>query len=46
MSLSRRIAATSDYSELHTYGCRACGVWVTEGSTLRDQRQDTFVVLK
>ena len=25
MSLSRRIAATSGYSELHTYGCRACG---------------------
>ena len=26
--------------------CRECGVWVTEGSTPRDQRQDTFVVLK
>ena len=27
MGLIRSIAATSGYSELHTYGCRECGVW-------------------
>jgi hypothetical protein len=37
MGLTRTIAASPGYSELHTYGCRECGVWVTEGNTRRDQ---------
>ena len=32
MDLTRTIAASPGYGELHTYGCRECGVWVTEGS--------------
>ena len=46
MGLTRTVPPSPGYSELRTYGCIECGVWVTEGSTLRDQRQDTFVVLK
>jgi hypothetical protein len=46
MGLTRTIAASPGYRELRTYGCRECGVWVTEGNTSRDQRQDTFVALK
>ena len=38
MGLTRTVPACSGYSELRTYGCRECGVWVTEGSTPRDQR--------
>ena len=33
MGLTRTVPASPGYSELHTYGCRECGVWVTEGST-------------
>jgi hypothetical protein len=33
-----------DPHTLRTYGCRACGVWVTEGSTRSDQLEDTPVV--
>jgi hypothetical protein len=32
MDLTRTIAASPGYRELRTYGCRDCGVWVTEGS--------------
>ena len=46
MGLTRSVPATSGYSELHTYGCRKCGVWVTEGSPPRDQLKDTSVVRK
>jgi hypothetical protein len=46
MGLTRTIAASPGYGELRTYGCRECGVWVTEGSTLRDQRKRTFGVHK
>jgi hypothetical protein len=42
MGLTRTIAASSGYGELHTYGCRECGVWVTEGSSPRDQLKDTL----
>jgi hypothetical protein len=44
MGLTRTIAASPGYGELHTYGCRECGVWVTEGSTPRDQPEGTFIV--
>src|SRR5262249_13979451 len=44
MGLTRTIAAGEGYTEMHTYGCRECGVWVTEGSTPRDQLKDTFLV--
>jgi hypothetical protein len=44
MGLTRTIAASPGYRELRTYGCRECGVWVTEGSTLRDQREGAFGV--
>ena len=46
MGLTRTVPASPGYSELRTYGCRECGVWVTEGSSARDQRQDAFVVPK
>jgi hypothetical protein len=46
MGLTRTVPAAPGYSELRTYGCRECGVWLTEGSTSRDQRHDTFVSLK
>jgi hypothetical protein len=46
MGLTRTIAASPGYSELRTYGCRECGVWVTEGSTRRDQLERTFGVPK
>ena len=46
MGLSRIVPASPGWSELRTYGCKECGVWVTEGSTPRDQRPDTFVVPK
>jgi hypothetical protein len=46
MGLSRIVPASPGSSELRTYGCKECGVWVTEGSTPRDQRPDTFVVPK
>jgi hypothetical protein len=43
MGLTRTIDASPGYSELRTYGCREYGVWVTEGSTPRDQVKDTFI---
>ena len=46
MGLTRTVPASPGYSELHTYGCKECGVWVTEGSSARDQRRDMFVVHK
>ena len=46
MGLTRTIAASPGYGELHTYGCRECGVWVTEGSSPRDQLKDTFFMRK
>jgi len=46
MGLTRTVPVSPGYSELHTYGCKECGVWVTEGSSARDQRRDTFVVPK
>ncbi len=46
MGLTRTVPASPGYSELRTYGCRECGVWVTEGSSGRDQRPDAFVVPK
>jgi hypothetical protein len=36
MDLTRTIAASPGYSELCTYGCRECGVWVTEESAPKD----------
>jgi hypothetical protein len=36
MGLTRSIAARAGYYELRTYGCRECGVWITEGSSLED----------
>jgi hypothetical protein len=33
MGLTRTIAARAGYRELRTYGCRECGVWITEGSS-------------
>jgi hypothetical protein len=35
MGLSRIVPASPGSSELRTYGCKECGVWVTEGSTPR-----------
>ena len=46
MRLTRTIAASSGFSELRTYGCRECGVWVTEGSPPKDQLEATFIVRK
>ena len=46
MGLTRTVPVSPGYSELRTYGCKECGVWVTEGSSVRDQRRDTFVVPK
>ena len=43
MGLTRTIAAGQGYSELRTYGCRECGVWVTEGSAPRDHLKDAFI---
>ncbi len=31
MGLSRTIPASAGFRELRTFGCRSCGVWVTEG---------------
>jgi hypothetical protein len=31
MGLSRTINASAGFRELRTFGCRDCGVWVTEG---------------
>jgi hypothetical protein len=46
MGLARTIAASPGYSDLRTYGCRECGVWVTEGSAPGDQLKDTFIERK
>jgi hypothetical protein len=46
MGLTRTIAASPGYSELRTYGCRECGVWVTEGSPPRDRPEHTFGIRK
>jgi hypothetical protein len=43
MGLTRTIAASPGYRELHTYGCIECGVWVTEGSAPRDRLKETFI---
>ena len=43
MGLARTIAASSGYRELHTYGCRECGVWVTEDCAPRDRLKETFM---
>jgi hypothetical protein len=43
MGLTRTLAAGQGYSELRTYGCRECGVWVTEGSAPRDHLKDAFI---
>jgi len=32
LCLTRTIARTNGLSELRTYGCRECGVWVTEAA--------------
>jgi hypothetical protein len=42
MGLARIIAASPGHRELHTFGCRECGVWVTEAPS--DQFQNTFIV--
>ena len=44
MVLTRIIAASPGCSELRTYGCRECGVWVTEESTPRDLLENTFEI--
>jgi len=31
MGLSRTIPASAGFRELQTFGCKDCGVWVTEG---------------
>src|SRR5262249_60080529 len=46
MGLTRTIAASPGYGELHTYGCRECGGWGTEGSSPSDQLRDTPFVRK
>jgi hypothetical protein len=46
MGLTRTIAAGPGYGELRTYGCRECGIWVTEGSSPRERFQETFLVRK
>ena len=46
MGLTRTVPATPGYSELRTFGCGECGVWVTEGNNSRDQGQGAFVTLK
>jgi len=42
MDLTRTIASSAEYRELHTYGCRECGVWITEGSAPRERLGDSF----
>jgi hypothetical protein len=46
MGLTRTIAASPGYRELRTYGCKECGVWITEGSTQGDRLERTFGVHK
>jgi hypothetical protein len=46
MGLTRTIAASPGYRELRTYGCRECGVWVTEGGAPRDRLKRTLGVHK
>ncbi len=46
MGLTRTVPASPGYSELCTYGCRECGVWVTEGRTTRDRFEDRFILPK
>ena len=42
MGLTRTVPASSGYSELRTYGCKECGVWVTEGSSPGDELGGAF----
>jgi len=42
MGLTRTIPGSPGLSELQTYGCKACGVWVTETKDRRNQREGQF----
>jgi hypothetical protein len=44
MDLTRTIAASPGYREFRTYGCKECGVWVTEESAARDLVERTFAM--
>ena len=46
MGVTRTVPASPGYSELRTYGCRECGVWVTEGRAPEDEREDSFILRK
>jgi len=46
MGVTRTVPASRGYSELRTYGCRECGVWVTEGRAPEDERKDSFILRK
>ena len=39
MGLVRTIPASPGYRELQTYGCRDCGVWITEGNSGESNRK-------
>ena len=46
MGVMRTVPASPDYGELRTYGCKECGVWVTEGRAPEDEREDSFILRK
>jgi hypothetical protein len=46
MGVTRTVPASPGYSELRTYGCRECGVWVTEGWAPEDEREGSFTLRK
>jgi len=43
MGLVRIIPASPGYRELQTYGCRDCGVWITEGDSGENSRKGISV---
>jgi hypothetical protein len=46
MGVTRSVPASPGYSELRTYGCRECWVWVTEGRAPEDEREGSFLLRK